>query len=457
MILQQEIDWRSPIDAFGPHRDRAGAVLLHGGERATDSHWSILALDPAALVAWLGGETFMDGAPVVASPFDALRKLRHARGKTDRPPCGAPFGSGLIGFAGYECARLAEPQAAGPPSPYDAPDLWFGAYDAVAVFDRRARRAFIVGRSRAALERLEARLTASDDSGSRPLDSLRLSGSTFTRGNYCAAVESVIEKIRDGVLYQANISHRLSLETSPAIEPFGLFKLASAESSAAFGAFFNVGRSQLISLSPERFFSVAPQGDDQSVITAEPIKGTRPRGATAEEDQRLRAELCADPKERAENIMIADLTRNDLSRLCLDHSVREDAICEFVTHATVHHLVSRISGVLRPGVDALDALFAIFPCGSVTGAPKVEAMKVIADIEGDGRGPYCGAIGYLDDSGRADFSVAIRIAVAENGRLTIPVGGGVTLRSDPSAEYEETMAKAEAFLRLARRSSYGRP
>ena len=141
--------------------------------------------------------------------------------------------------------------------------------------------------------------------------------------------------------------------------------------------------------------------------------------------------------------------RNDLSKICEDHSIQEEAICEAVTHASVHHLVSRISGVLRPGLGAVEALAALFPCGSVTGAPKVEAMKVIAALENSGRGPYCGAIGYMDDAGDADFSVAIRIAIVEKNRLSIPVGGGVTLRSDPGAEYEETLAKARQFLRIA--------
>lgn len=448
-MVQREIEWRSPLAAFAPLAQRDGAALLHGGDAAEAAQWSFIAAEPARRIECRNGVTIVDGEPVERSPFDALRALHAERRRADDGgSAAAPLRTGLIGFAGYECGRFVEPSAAGPASPYRIPDFSFGAYDAIAAFDRRKRYAFVSGRTKAAAERLETLLGGDAEKEQVLAHSFAFRGSNFSRDDYRAAVAEVVERIRSGELFQANISQRICAAAHTTIDPYALFRLASATSSAAFGAFLQHGASQILSLSPERFFVVTRNGDARLAIVAEPIKGTRPRGATREDDERLLNELIADPKDRAENIMIADLTRNDLSRICEDHSVREEAICEAATHATVHHLVSRISGVLRRELNAADALAAMFPCGSITGAPKAQAMKVIAEIERSGRGPYCGAIGYIDDRGGADLSVAIRLAIVEGERMAIPVGGGVTLRSDPQAEHDETLAKARQFLRL---------
>ncbi len=445
---QHELNWRSPLVAFAPLAGRDGAMLLHGGDAAVDARWSFIVAAPEKIVSSAGGRTSIDGAPVAVSPFEALSDLHSRRRRADAPECGAPLASGLVGFCGYECGGFCEPSAKGPKSPYSLPDFWFAAYDAVAAFDRISQKAILLGRTGGAADRLESMLGGADLPPPAAVD-VDPPASNFSCAAYCSAVAEIIEKIRNGDLFQANISQRLQMRSHAAIDAYGLFRAATAQSSSAFGAFFAQDGVDVISLSPERFFAVRPEPSGRLAITAEPIKGTRPRGETEEEDARLRADLIADPKDRAENIMIADLIRNDLSRICDDHSIREEAICEAVAYATVHHLVSRISGRLRRSVNAADALGALFPCGSITGAPKVEAMKAITAIEKTGRGPYCGAIGYIDDRGGADFSVAIRIAVADGGNLSIPVGGGVTLRSDPEAEYDETLAKARQFLRLA--------
>lgn len=445
---QHELDWRSPLAAFAPLAGRDGAMLLHGGDDAVDARWSFIVAAPEASVLSAGGRTFINGAPVAVSPFEALSDFHSRRSRAGAPECGSPLASGFVGFCGYECGGFTEPSAKGPNSPYGLPDFCFAAYDAVAAFDRFSRRAFLLGRTNDAADRLESMLGKMDPVPPAVID-CGPPASNFSGDAYRGAVLEVIERIRNGDLFQANISQRLRARSHRAIDAYGLFRAATAQSSSAFGAFFAHGGVDVISLSPERFFAVRRDPSGRLSITAEPIKGTRPRGETKDEDARLRAELIADPKDRAENIMIADLIRNDLSKICDDHSIREEAICEAVAYATVHHLVSRISGRLRRGVTAADALAALFPCGSVTGAPKVEAMRAIAAIEKTGRGPYCGAIGYIDDGGGADFSVAIRIAIAEDRNLSIPVGGGVTLRSDPEAEYDETLAKARQFLLLA--------
>lgn len=444
-MIVREIRWRDPLAAFAPLARSPRAILLHAGDMARGARWSILCVRPSTTIESRGGETTIDGAPTALSPFEALSRLHQSR----RQPAaeGAPpFASGIAGFAGYECGAILEPSAPGPAATGPAPDFSFAAYDAVVCFDRLERCAFVTAPDKSAADALEAALGA--DPPPTVVAALHFAGSTFSAGRYRDAVREVIRRIADGAVYQANISHRLLFKSDDPIDALAIFAKAIARSSAPQAAFVNAGGSQIVSLSPERFFSVAREGGAR-IIRAEPIKGTRPRGGTPAEDEALARDLQASLKDRAENVMIADLTRNDLSRICADGSIREEAIADLQTHATVHHLVSRISGALREDVSAADALAALFPCGSITGAPKVEAMRTIAAVEGVGRGPYCGAIGYIDDRGGADFSVAIRTAIVTGRRVELPVGGGVTLRSDPDAEYQETLDKAAWFLGLA--------
>lgn len=444
-MIVREIDWRDPVAAFAPLAAEPGAVLLAGGAKAAGGRWSFLCARPSSIIEARQGETTLDGAAVPHSPFEALRTLHEQRRRGADGPA-PPLVSGLVGFAGYECGGLLEPRGLGPAYKGAAPDFHFAAYDAIAAFDRETRRAFIAGPGRSSALALEKSL-GMDFSGGR-IAPLHFAGSNFPPARFRAAVCAVIDRIRDGAVYQANISHRLVFRSDEAIDAYSLFHAALAGSAAEHAAFLNLGASAIVSLSPERFFSIAPDMNGRT-IRAEPIKGTRPRASAPEEDLALARALEESVKDRAENTMIADLTRNDLSRICADGSIREEAICERMSLATVHHLVSKISGRLRDEISAPEALAALFPCGSITGAPKIEAMRTIAAIEGAARGPYCGAIGYIDDRGGADFSVAIRTAIIEGRRLELPVGGGVTLRSDPDAEYQETLDKAAWFLKLA--------
>ena len=440
MIVEREIDWRSPIDAFRPLWRSEGSALLHGGECADAADWSFLFANPVSI------DDFDTRG--VRSPFDHARALLAGRRRDQRAlECGARFASGLLLMAGYETTAFVEPGVTFPRSPYSIPDCRIAAYDAAAAFDRRRRRAFLLGVNEAAVDALESMIGEEASLAPMPLD-FTFKGAAISPDQYRIRVADIMERIRNGDLYQANISQRLNFEIGAETDSFSIFEAAAAKSASAFGAFASFNDATLISLSPERFFRI-DFGDDGPRILAEPMKGTRPRGAGADEDARLAAALIASAKDRAENIMIADLTRNDLSKFCKYGSIREDAICALETFETVHHLVSRIAGAFMAGKTAIDALEAMFPCGSITGAPKVEAMKVIAEIEGEGRGPYCGAIGYIDDGGAADFSVGIRLAVTQGANLCAPVGGGVTLRSDPEAEYLETIDKARWLLALA--------
>ena len=438
MIFRETV-WRSPHAAFAPLAGLSGAHLLHGGERG-DSDWSILVAFPTRML------TLEDGN--AAAWLDKLADMLAARrpsddGASPENAAPAPFMSGLVGYVGYEALASLEPTLKLPESPYALPAARFGVYDAAALFHREKKKAYIAARDPAAADRLEAALGAAEPEPER-LPAFSAPQSNCTRAEYEAAVAEVIERIRNGDFFQANIAQTLTAKASGPFAAFDLFRAIASTSNAFFAACLQYDEGAVVSNSPERFFKL----DGRGRLEAEPIKGTRPRGADEDEDRALADALLRNQKDRAENIMIADLMRNDLSRVCADHSIREEAICELMTLTQAHHLVSRISGALREGVGVGAVFRALFPSGSITGAPKIEAMKAISEIERKGRGPYCGAIGYIDDRGLADFSVAIRTMMVDQAgaRLSIPVGGGVTLLSDPAAEYEETLVKARAAL-----------
>ena len=433
-----DLDWRPPCDAFAPLGGLAHAHLLHSCDAAEDGDWSIIVAHPVDVLSTAD-------ARVAAEPFAEWRRRVAAKSAwAPRAPVAFPFISGFVGFVGYETARHIEPSLRLPASPVALPDMAFGYYEAAALFSRKQRRAYIVGRETKACARLRDALGGEGVAVEAP-PLFGAVSSNFSAGAYRAAVAEAVENILDGEYYQANLSHRLHVAAVRAFSGYSLFRAMARGSDAGLAALLQYEQGDILSNSPERFFRIDSAAAGARRVTTEPIKGTRPRGRTPAEDAALADALVHDKKDRAENVMIADLMRNDLSRICEDRSIREDAICELRSYANVHHLVSRISGVLRRDVSVIDVFEALFPCGSITGAPKLAAMEAIARIEGVGRGPYCGAIGYMDDRGGADFSVAIRTMTTSPDRTKVvaPVGGGITLQSDPYKEYQETIDKSK--------------
>jgi para-aminobenzoate synthetase component 1 len=265
-----------------------------------------------------------------------------------------------------------------------------------------------------------------------------------TQETYERMVVRAQEYIRAGDIFQVCLAQRF--EASWSGDPWALFLRLAATNPAPFAAFLPDRDLTVLSASPERFLRLTPDG----AIETRPIKGTAPRGAGPEADAAQAARLRASAKDRAENAMIVDLLRNDLGRVSTPGSVRVAAFAELEAHPTVHHLVSTVTGRLAPGRDRADLLRAAFPGGSISGAPKVRALEIIEELEPVRRGVYCGAIGHLGFHGALDLNIAIRTAVVARGRFLLHSGGAVTADSDPGAEYEETLAKAEGFLRLIR-------
>jgi para-aminobenzoate synthetase component 1 len=331
-----------------------------------------------------------------------------------------------------------------------------GFYGAVAAFDHVEGRAWVsaigapaeegaqatkLARQRA--DELEHLLSQAVDAppprAQSPVADFAIT-SNFTHKDYVAAVARAKDYIAAGDIYQVNISQRLSAPLATA--SFDLYRRLCQSNPAPFAAYFETPDAAIISCSPERFIQV--RGRE---VETRPIKGTRPRGATPEEDARLAAELLASEKDRAENVMIVDLERNDLGRVCEFGSVYVPELFVLESFATVHHLVSTVRGRLRPDATALDCLRASFPGGSITGAPKVRSMEIIEELEPTRRGVYTGAIGYLCFSGDMDVNIVIRTLVVKDGVAHFQVGGGIVADSQPEAEYEETLDKGRALAR----------
>ena len=395
--------------------------------------YSFLACNPSATLTAENGRAFLDGVPQDEAPLAALDRLL-AENPTPHVPGLPPFQGGFAGYIAYDFGRTLEPHARIPAFDPLCPDMILNRYDAVAGFDHMQERAWIIGTDETQANRLEKLLQRKPAAtGSHIIAGW---SSNFTRAAYEQAVARTIEYILAGDIFQANISQCFSAHIPPGFNALAFYRRLRQRNPSTFAAYLDYGGVKIASSSPERLF-----GFDGKTVEARPIKGTRRRDADPARDAALVAELASSRKDRAENVMIVDLLRNDLSRVCAPGSVRVPVLCGLESYASVHHLTSVITGELRADKTVGDLVAAIFPGGSITGAPKIRAMEVIAEIEGGARGVYCGAIGYFGFSGHADLNIAIRTAMFAGGRARFQGGGGITARSDPAAEYEETLTK----------------
>ncbi|HEV7699561.1 MAG TPA: aminodeoxychorismate synthase component I [Pyrinomonadaceae bacterium] len=327
------------------------------------------------------------------------------------------------------------------------PDAFVSTFDTLIVHDYDSSRTMLSG-NKARFDEIEKALITAvrERTEPHPLQN-KSAASNFTRAKYIDSIDTIKERIRAGDTYQTNLTQQLTVPLDDGLTPAGVFQDLRRNHPAPFAAFITRGDSTVVSASPERFFRIV--GDK---ITTSPIKGTRPRGASSEEDDALRRELLTSVKDRAENTMIVDLLRNDLGRVCEYGSVEVEKLCDLEEHPTLFHLVSTVSGQLRRDATFADVIRALFPCGSITGAPKISTMRIIDELEKTHRGLSMGAIGYSVPTGFdalepvIDLSVAIRTMVFRDGSVTFNVGGGIVIDSDPQKEYEESLLKAKALL-----------
>jgi para-aminobenzoate synthetase component 1 len=428
-----------------------------------------------------GGEARVERGPVLALLDERLGRYRVAPAKGSE----TPLRGACVASLSYELAREFESEwrrgaATFVNRPGPEPEAVLAFFDVLVVHDYASGVSKVVGvegsegRMREARETLlraagGARPEVDESVADPPPQSvsaartevpeapsaLSRASSNMTRAEYVAAVERVREYIYAGDIYQANLTQQITCSLQQGETPERVFLRLRREHPASFAAFVRRGSSVVVSASPERFLRVGAVGgaggSEGRVVEAWPIKGTRRRGSTAEEDARLRAELLASGKDAAENIMIVDLTRNDLGRVCRYGSVEVSELCALQEHPTLFHLVSKVRGRLREGVTAGGLLRATFPCGSITGAPKIRAMEIISEVERAPRGLSMGSIGYFSFDGALDLSVAIRTVTFDaEGSARFNVGGGVVAESEAGAEYEESLLKARALLRALR-------
>ena len=435
-----------------------GLALLESSRPGALSRYSYLTADPFLRVESIGNLSNLEWRqPVQRSevrrgqPFSVLRELL-ADYAVSPVPQGPPFQGGAVGVFAYDLGRQLEELPSTAVSDVATPELSLGFYDWVLALDHHLGLSWLVttglpGRTgESALARrtqimdiLAAWQAHPDDRRSGTGD-FRLTGplaANLTRDQYLDMVRQAQAYIAAGDVYQVNLSQRFTAEWEGS--PWALYQRLQRESPVPFGAFLDLGASWVVSASPERFLHV-----QNGVVETRPIKGTRPRGATPAEDSALAEELRTSEKDRAENLMIVDLLRNDLGRVCETGSIRVPALWEVEGYSNVWQLVSTVTGNLRPEADAVAALEAAFPGGSVTGCPKIRAMAIIEELEPVRRGIYCGAIGYLGFDGTMDTSIVIRTIVLTRDRLYLQVGGAVVADSNPQAEYEETLVKAQA-------------
>ncbi|BCT91889.1 anthranilate synthase component I [Lysobacter helvus] len=453
--------------ADGPHTYLFESV--EGGERF--GRYSIIGLPARRVYAFAGRTLYVTEHGELAEirevedPFAEVERLRSEH----RVPVveGLPgFTGGLVGWFGFECVQYIEPKLAassGKPDELGTPDILLMLSEEVAVFDNLKGRLYLIvhadprepqawARAQRRLDALAHRLRHAGAGYPETLVPAALDESHFvsgfTREGFIDAVEQCKELIRAGDIFQVVLSQRLSVPFQA--RPVDVYRALRALNPSPYMYFLDVGGTQVVGSSPE--ILVRQQGGQ---ITVRPIAGTRPRGKTHEEDLALEAELLADPKERAEHLMLIDLGRNDVGRVAQPGTVEvgERFIIERYSH--VMHIVSEVTGTLQDGLSYADVLRATFPAGTVSGAPKVRALEVIRDLEPVKRNVYSGAVGYIGWNGDADTAIAIRTAVIQDGRLHVQAGAGIVYDSDPAKEWDETMNKGRALFRAVAEAAKG--
>ena len=443
-----------------------------------------LFLDSALRESILGRYSFVTADPVEyiqlpADGSDAIAELgRRWDGWTAATAPGLPpFQGGAAGLFSYDLNRSLERIAPPRCDEFEVPALAVGFYDWVIAFDHQEQRAWVISqgfperdpdrrRQRAAARLTECLrwLEEPRRSWSRPTEcqaekadwlpaellapEYPVPGPAGLRSNFSAeefrsVIRRAVDYIYAGDVFQVNLAQRLLYPAGD--DAVALYLRLRSRNPAPFAGYFDLGQFQIVSASPERFLSLRNRG-----VETRPIKGTRERTLQAEADRVAGNELLESEKDRAENVMIVDLLRNDLSRVCRPESVRVTQFCQLEVYQYVQHLVSAVCGELGEGRTALDLLRAAFPGGSVTGAPKVRAMEIIAELEPTARGPYCGSLGYLSFDGAMDLNILIRTITAGKGWWQLPVGGGIIAQSIPQWEYEETWHKATGLLKALR-------
>lgn len=455
----KEIDYIDPSQVLLRLADESMLCFLDSAKQQnTLGRYSYIGVNPFLTIKSKDNLVFINEDEFIGNPFDLLKKhlLNYKGVSVKKLP---PFQGGAMGYLAYDLLHHLECVPKANKDEIKIPDMYIGFYDCVIAFDYLQQQAWIISQGFPEVDKTLRQNRAEDRANwlfkkafktSTPKINVHCEqsagadiSSNFSLGEYCDAIQKTIEYINAGDIFQANITQCFSSSLLDGVSPIELYITLRVKNPAPFSAFLNFGDICIASASPERFICL-----QDGMVETRPIKGTRPRGKTAEEDKLLADELVNSVKDRAENTMIVDLMRNDLSRVCNANSIIVTKLCGLESYETVHHLVSAIEAKLAEGKDAIDLLKATFPGGSITGAPKVRAMEIIYEIEPSTRSAYCGNIGYIGFDGNMDTSIVIRTYIIKKGRVYFQAGGGIVADSDPQEEYEESLTKAYALKKV---------
>jgi para-aminobenzoate synthetase component 1 len=437
----------TPLEAFRALRELPYPFILSGGTNPAMRRYTYISAAPLLHISTKGSQTtttLSSQSILYNDPFQAVSDaIEEFKVKPHRY---FPFQGGIVGYLSYDLKSFAEdiPYRV---SDIDIPGCFLGMYDPIFVYDHIKELGYIVstGIKNNTMDKREFRNILSRHSLKKRLYAEDIPkptsfSSNMTREEYIEIIRKAHEYIAAGDIYQVNISQRLSMEWDG--DPFSIYLKLLSSSPAPFSAFMDLGSFQVVCNSPERFLGI-----NGRYIETCPIKGTRPRGTATEEDLLLKDALRNDQKELAEHIMIVDLERNDLGRICEIGTISVKELMSIKTFPNLHHMVSTVRGRLKNDIKPADSIKACFPGGSVTGAPKIRAMEIIDELEPTPRGIYTGALGYIDLSGDMDLAITIRTAIFKDNRLFLHVGGGIVSDSKAASEYDETLLKADSFLK----------
>jgi len=436
-FLVEEVE--TDLDAFDIYslfKDDRTAMLLDSGRDAENlGRYSFVGLNPFETYRHAGG----------GDPFGELDRMLSKYRIVNNT--GLPYVAGAMGYFSYDLARAVEKLPVLASEDVSIPDIYFYFYDNAVVIDNLNGKAYVtalgmLGPKEDSIRAILDRIKAGQKVVYGEIESSgKVFESNFSREDYIETVEKVRQYIRSGDVYITNLTQRFCCETEK--KPYDVYRDLRGINPAPFAAFMNAEDFSIVSSSPERFLKIS-----ERIVETRPIKGTRPRGRDEEEDARNRQELIDSEKDKSELLMIVDLERNDLSKVCKPHSVKVTELFKLEEYSTVFHLVSTVIGQLKDECSAVDCIKACFPGGSITGAPKVRSMEVIETLEPTRRNIYTGCIGYIGFDGSADLNIVIRTILMKDGKAYLGVGGGITWESEKEAEYEETIDKARALMRV---------
>ena len=442
----EEVPFGDIIDRFSSIASQPGAVLLDSG---TDEHelsrYDIISCSPSSTLTITENrgvlETKLDDKIIAETDiFSAISSmLSDSVGVNSNA---LPFVGGIIGYLGYDLNQTIEKLAKPCQSKCSLPLGYVGRYNWALIQDRVLQKAWLVASCKKGFELAQSMKSAILESSSAQNGCFKLKGelvSNFSCSSYKDAVIKVKDYILAGDCYQVNLAQCFSTQYEG--DSWHAYKKLRTALPSPFSGYINTGKGELLSFSPERFLQT-----EYGKIETRPIKGTRPRGHSKEQDKQLAADLCNSEKDKAENLMIVDLLRNDLGRSCEEGSIRVEQLFDLESYKNVHHLVSTITGNLKPKVTPIDALKNAFPGGSITGAPKIRAMEIINELEQTGRNAYCGNMFYASDHGRLDSNITIRTVFTDENSIYCWGGGGIVADSEPEEEYAESLNKIQLIL-----------